>query len=181
MKMLVLSDTHLKSGNIPACLHEAIKNHDMVIHAGDFDSFECYKTFNDSGKLKAVYGNCDPYEVRKVLQKNLKFEVEGIKIGVVHKGALSINDTTAIRYKALEMGVDILIFGHIHHPMYEKSDVILLCPGSPTNPRMSDPMMAELIIEDGKVETKFIEVEDNGCGCDSCGYINFSRNLESEK
>ena len=175
MKIVVLSDTHLKS-DVPEFLRKAIENYDMIIHAGDFASFECYKTFENSGKLKAVYGNSDPYEVRKVLQKTLKFEVDGIKIGVVHEGALSINNTTALRYKALEMGVDILVFGHIHHPVYEENDVILLCPGSPTKPRMSDPMMAELNIENGKVEVKFIEVEGN-----SCGYVDFSRNLESEK
>lgn len=176
MKILALSDTHLKSGNIPECLSEAMKNHDMIIHAGDFASFEAYRVFENSGKLKAVYGNTDPYEVRKKLPKTLKFEVDGIKIGVVHEGALSINDKTALRYKALEMGVNVLIFGHIHHPVYEESDVILLCPGSPTQPRMSDPMMAELNIENGKVEVKFIEVEGN-----SCGYVAFSRNLELGK
>ncbi|MDK2893133.1 metallophosphoesterase [Methanohalophilus sp.] len=176
MKILALSDTHLKSGNIPDCLSDAIKNHDIVVHAGDFDSFEAYKVFESSGKLKAVYGNTDPYEVKKLLPNTLKFEVDGIKIGVVHEGALSINNTTALRYKALEMGVDILIFGHIHHPVYEKNDIILLCPGSPTRPRMSDPMIAEINIECGKVEVKFVEVEGS-----SCEYVAFSRNLEHEK
>ncbi|MBP2030908.1 putative phosphoesterase [Methanohalophilus levihalophilus] len=176
MKILVLSDTHLKSGTIPDCVNRHMKDHDMIIHAGDFASFEAYKAFENTGKLKAVYGNTDPYEVRKTLSKTLKFEVEGIRIGVVHEGALSVNDTTAIRYKALEMGVDILIFGHIHHPVYEESDVVLLCPGSPTNPRMSDPMMAELNIENGKLKVSFIEVEGS-----SCGYVAFSRDLNREK
>jgi hypothetical protein len=172
MRILVLSDTHLESGNIPELIFETIKNYDMVIHAGDFTSPECYRAFENTGKLKAVHGNSDSGEIKKLLPETLRIEADGVRIGVIHEGALSINDTTALRYKALEMGVDILIFGHIHHPVYEKNDVTLLCPGSPTKPRMSDPMMAELIIEKGITEVNFVEVEGN-----SCGYVDYSRRL----
>lgn len=172
MKVLALSDTHLKSEGIPSFIQEAINDYDMIIHAGDFTSTGCYRAFENTGKLKAVYGNSDPCEIKKILPETLEIEADGIRIGVIHEGALSINDTTALRYKALEMGVNILIFGHLHHPVYEKSDVILLCPGSPTKPRMSDPMMAEVVIEDGKVEVNFVEIEGN-----SCKSVDFSRDL----
>ncbi|WP_462273456.1 metallophosphoesterase [Methanohalophilus sp.] len=174
MKILVISDTHLKSGEIPPSLKSLIDRYDIVIHAGDFTTLDCYKAFSGTGKLKSVYGNSDTEELKEILPKTLKFDLEGISVGVVHEAALSINDTTALRYKALEMGVNVLIFGHIHRPILEKTDVLVLCPGSPTSPRMSDPMAAELDIEKGEIKAKFIEIKGK-----SCGFVGFSRELEN--
>jgi hypothetical protein len=173
MKILVISDTHLKSGEIPPGLKNLIDKYEMIIHAGDFTTLECYKAFNDTGKLKSVYGNSDTYKLKEILPETLQLDIEGVSVGVVHEAALSINDTTALRYKALEMGVNVLIFGHIHSPILEKTDVLVLCPGSPTSPRMSDPMAAELNIEKGEVKARFIEIKGK-----SCGFVGFSRELE---
>jgi hypothetical protein len=174
MKVLVISDTHLKSGEIPPGLKGLIDRYDMVIHAGDFTTLECYKAFNDTGKLKSVHGNSDADELKELLPETLQLDLGGISVGVVHEAALSINDTTALRYKALEMGVNVLIFGHIHRPLMEKTDVLVLCPGSPTSPRMSDPMAAELNIERGEVKARFIEIKGK-----SCSFVGFSRELQN--
>lgn len=125
-----------------------------------------------TGKLRAVHGNTDEDELKRILPEELVFEVEGIKIGVVHQGALSVVDTAPIRYRALEMGVNILVFGHLHRPIIEKSDVLLICPGSPTKPRMSDPCAVELVIDNGSMSTELIEITGQ-----SCNYIDFSRKL----
>ena len=109
------------------------------------------------------------------MPEKLIFEVDGIRFGLVHEGALSIMDTTPLRYLALEMEVDVLIFGHIHHPLIEQSDVILICPGSPTSPRLSDPCLVEINVENGSISAKVIEVEGH-----SCGFIDFSRKLKEE-
>ncbi|ADE37166.1 metallophosphoesterase [Methanohalophilus mahii] len=174
MKVLVISDTHLKGGEIPPGLKDLIDKYDMVIHAGDFTTPECYRAFNDTGKLKSVHGNSDTDELKDLLPETLHLDLDGISVGVVHEAALSINDTTALRYKALEMGVNVLIFGHIHRPLIEKTDVMVLCPGSPTSPRMSDPMAAELNIEKGEVKARFIEIKGK-----SCGFVGFTRELEN--
>lgn len=65
---------------------------------------------------------------------------------------------------AKEMGVDVLVFGHLHKPVIDKSDVLLLCPGSPTAPRLSEPGVIELIIEDGNISGKVITLEGPRCG-----------------
>ena len=176
MKLIVLSDTHMKSGEIPPQLKTLLEKCDLIVHAGDFSNLEAYQAFNAFGKLKAVFGNDDVYELKKLLPERLKFEVEGVKIGVVHEGGLSVTDTTAQGYLAKEMDVDILIFGHLHRPLIEKKDVVLVCPGSPTKPRMSSPSVVELIIEKGSINGRIITLQG-----DTCRYIKFQDSLEKRK
>jgi uncharacterized protein len=166
MKLIVLSDTHLKAGEIPPQLQKLLDECDLVVHAGDFSTVEAYKAFSSGGKLKAVFGNDDAPELKRLLSERLKFEVEGVKIGVVHEGGLSIADMTSQGYLAKEMEVDILIFGHLHRPLIEKNDVMLVCPGSPTKPRMSNPSVVELIIDKGNISGRIITLEG-----DTCEYI----------
>ena len=176
MKLIVLSDTHLKTGVIPSQLQTLLEECDLIVHAGDFNTLKTYRAFNASGKLKAVFGNDDASELKRLLPERLKFEVEGVKIGVVHEGGLSVNDITAQGYLAKEMEVDVLIFGHLHRPLIEKNDVMLICPGSPTKPRMSNPSAVELIIEKGSINGRIIDLEG-----DTCQYIKFQESLESTR
>ncbi|WP_319506667.1 metallophosphoesterase [uncultured Methanolobus sp.] len=175
MKIVLISDTHLETDTIPAYLSEVFDQYDMIIHAGDFDSMSFFKALDATGKLKAVHGNSDEPALRGLLPEKLIFEVDGVKIGVIHEASLSIVDNTATRYMALEMGVDVLVFGHLHRPIIEKSDVLLICPGSPTKPRMSDPCAVELQIKNGSIKTNIIPITGQ-----SCGYIDFSRKLGEE-
>ncbi|AKB77686.1 Phosphodiesterase [Methanosarcina horonobensis HB-1 = JCM 15518] len=176
MKLIALSDTHLKTGEIPGQLQSLLEDCDLIVHAGDFSTIEAYQAFNASGKLKAVSGNDDSFELKQLLPERLKFEVEGVKIGVIHEGGLSVMDTTAQGYLAKEMEVDILIFGHLHRPLIERKDVMLVCPGSPTKPRMSSPSVVELIIKKGSIEGRVITLEG-----DSCEYIKFRDALKKQK
>lgn len=172
MKIILVSDTHLETDSIPPYLADVFDRYDIIVHAGDFDSLSFYRALEATGKLKAVHGNSDEPAVKELLPERLVFEAEGVKIGVVHEASLSIVDYTATRYMALEMGVNVLVFGHLHRPIIEKSDVLIICPGSPTKPRMSDPCAVELIIENGAVNTNIIPITGQ-----SCGYIDFSRKL----
>lgn len=176
MKLIVLSDTHLKTGEISPQLQKLFEECDLIVHAGDFSTMEAYQAFNATGKLRAVFGNDDVSELKRLLPEKLKFEVEGVKIGVVHEGGLSVTDTTAQGYLAKEMEVDILVFGHLHRPLIEKRDIVLVCPGSPTRPRMSNPSVVELIIEKGSINGRIIALEG-----DTCDYIKFRDSLEKRK
>lgn len=168
MKIIVLADTHIKSGPVnealPAELIKLIKKADMVVHAGDFVTKKAYDELSGICNLCAVSGNMDEMSLQNLLPERRIFEVDGIKIGIIHEAMLSIHDTTGARYMAKEMGVDVLVFGHLHKPVIDKSDVLLLCPGSPTAPRLSEPGVIELIIEDGDISGKVITLEGPRCG-----------------
>jgi putative phosphoesterase len=172
MKIIAISDTHIKSGSIiealPTGLVKLIKQADIVIHAGDFVTKQSYEELSGICKLEAVYGNSDEVKLKTLLPERKTIEAGGIKIGIVHEATLSINDTTGARYMAKEMDVDVLVFGHIHKPVIEKSDVLLVCPGSPTAPRLSQAGAVELVIREGEITGKVIAFEGARCSSIEC-------------
>jgi len=168
MKLTILSDTHIKKGQsllsrLPEELISIIKNSDIVIHAGDFETMECYEELASLSKLEAVHGDTDSPELMKLLPERKVVKIEGINIGIIHKGQLTSENTDGLRYLAKEMGVDILIFGHFHHPIAHKTEVLLLSPGSATVPGIAEPSAIELEIKNRTANGKIIRCKDNAC------------------
>ncbi len=167
MKIIAIADTHIKSGSIiehlPARLIALLKEADLVIHAGDFVTKAAFDELSGICRLEAVHGNMDDAALKELLPGQKVIEVEGTRIGIIHEAALSIQDTTGAWYLAKEMNVDILIFGHTHRPVIEKSDVLLACPGSPTYPRLSEPGAIVLDIDRGKISGKVVTFEGSVC------------------
>jgi putative phosphoesterase len=189
MKILVISDTHLPSGLKDAdgfsffseTLQQKIKEADMIIHAGDFESEEAYRLFEKTNKLRAVHGNRDEAFLQKLLPEKLIFEQNGFKFGVTHIAGISLNDNTARWYLLKEMGVDILIYGHTHTPMIDEyKNTFLICPGSPTKARMSEPAVVEIELDDTQPKTiKSVNIVSVGAA--ACGYLKFQDYLEKKK
>lgn len=172
MKILALSDTHLMCP-LPRELLDFAGKADIVVHAGDFNTLEAYESLKKGCKrLVAVHGNSDSPVLRDLLPERERFEVEGLRFGVVHSGKHT-SDLTNMRYLALEMEVDVLIFGHLHRPIIDQTDVLLVCPGSPTHPRMSDPSIVEFTVEGGRISGKIEKVSSG----DVCGYLTFARSI----
>ncbi|MCX9013101.1 MAG: metallophosphoesterase [Candidatus Methanoperedens sp.] len=168
MKLIILSDTHIKPGRsllalLPEDLICILKSSDIIIHAGDFETLECYNELKGLGKLIAVCGDTDSPELLDILPGRTTIEVEGVKIGIVHRGQLTSESTDGLRYLAQEMGVDILIFGHFHHPIAERTEVLLLSPGSATVPGIAEPSAMELEITGNEVKGRIIRCRDNAC------------------
>jgi predicted phosphodiesterase len=74
------------------------------------------------------------------------------------------------------MEVDVLVFGHLHRPYVERNEKLLICPGSPTVPRMSSPTVAEIEIKDGKVNGRILPL-----GEPSCDYIRYAQSLAKKE
>ncbi len=167
MKLIAIADTHIKYGSIieqlPVELVALLIDADMIIHAGDFVTKDAFDELSGICRLEAVHGNMDKDALKDLLPERIVIKVEGIRIGIIHEAALSLHDFTGIRYMAKEMGVEVLIFGHIHKPVIERSEVLLVCPGSPTSPRLSEPSAVELNIEGGKISGKIIRFESTRC------------------
>ncbi len=175
MKLIVLSDTHIKPGRslislLPKELISLIKSSDLVIHAGDFETIECYNELQSLARLIAVHGDTDCDELIRLLPERKVIEVEGVKIGIIHKGQLTSDHTDGLRYLAEEMDVDILIFGHFHHPIVEKTDVLLISPGSATVPGIAEPSAIELEINNKSIEGKIIR-----CTGDVCSFFKYEK------
>jgi uncharacterized protein len=170
-RIIALSDTHLENEQLPAAVAALAKNADIILHCGDFVSAQTYASLADFGRLEAVHGNSDCLELKKLLPERKVVEVDGIKIGLVHMASHG-SDLMGAEMMAREMGVQVLVFGHIHRPLIEKGRHLLICPGSTTLPRMSAPCLAELVIEDGRVRGNIILV-----GSPACNYLKFAEEL----
>jgi len=140
----ILSDTHYpdKTSYLPNLIFEKFqeKNVELIIHAGDLTSPSVKKALEKIAPVVAVRGNLD----EPIFPEERSIEIEGLKIGIFHGHQILSLDTQTLKYKALDMDVDILIFGHTHRYFYEvyefmERKIALLNPGSPTVPRRSDP------------------------------------------
>jgi putative phosphoesterase len=161
--ILVLSDTHLNSTkDIPAALLHLDKPIDRVIHAGDVTSREFLNRLSDIAPVESVRGNMDGgLMAADILEKQI-IDLDGFRIGVVH-GRFGGSET--VRYARSQFRhVDLIVFGHTHVPFLEKvANVLLMNPGSLTQPREGNPPSFGLIeTNGGSAECRIVTPVEKG-------------------
>jgi len=113
LKIGVIADTHAQTiEDIPWSVMNALKGVDLIIHAGDFTDRAVLDGLRDIVEVRAVHGNMDSGELRRMLPDKRTIDVEGKQIGLVHGsgGPWGI----AERVRPLFGEVDMIIFGHSH-------------------------------------------------------------------
>jgi putative phosphoesterase len=152
----VISDTH----RYKWVIEDAVKKMgevDMIIHLGDNiqDVEEISKYFK--GKIINVKGNCDfsksvPAEIIEI--------IEGKKFLITHGHRYDVkNSMTRLKFKALEVSADVVLFGHSHVSGIAYEDGIwFVNPGSPAVPRDGFFSVALIKLEDGEVKASIIEL-----------------------
>ncbi len=138
-KIVVLSDTHIpvRAAKLPDKVLEEIKDADLVLHAGDFQTVEVVQELEKLGKLAAVHGNMDSDDVAEKLPEKVIVEIKNgdkeFKIGIVH----GYGAPDGMGQRVLEMfeeKLDCIVFGHSHQPFNEKiNNTLMFNPGSPTD------------------------------------------------
>jgi len=129
MKLGIISDTHARTiDGIPVTIRNALADVDLIIHAGDFTHKAVLDGLQAIGQVKAVRGNMDSMELKRILPEKDVFEVNGRRIGLIHGSGAPLGITE--RVKKQFSGVDIIIFGHSHEP-YNRyiQGVLLFNPG----------------------------------------------------
>lgn len=117
MKLLIISDSHGHIANIKAVMEIGKKaKANAVIHCGDWDTVKSIETVLSFGiPLYSVLGNADVEEgIEEYLKFNakkfdphlLKLNIDGLKIGVVHK--MSPHLVSSIE------SLNIVFSGHYH-------------------------------------------------------------------
>jgi len=108
----LLSDTH-------SFLHPRVAYHfkscDEIWHAGDLGSIQVADELAKLKPFRAVYGNIDGREIRKVYPKHLRFDTEGVKVWITHIGGYPPNryDKRVVQ-EIRENPPDLFICGHSH-------------------------------------------------------------------
>jgi putative phosphoesterase len=132
MRIIVMSDTH--SQMLPKVLLEDMKQSDLVLHLGDFTGIEVLNLIRAFKEVRAVYGNMDSLELRKVLPQQDILQCEKVRIALFHGEGPNEGMLDRIRERFKAEKVEAIVFGHSHQPMNEVIDGILFFnPGSPTD------------------------------------------------
>ena len=132
MKIGVVSDTH--SWELPAAMLEAFKAVDLIIHAGDFCSLDVVKKLQNIKVLKAVHGNMDGPEIRKLFPRSQLIPCGDFTLGLFHGEGPRWGIEEAVKKEFAGKAVDAIIFGHSHVAMNAvREGILYFNPGSPND------------------------------------------------
>ena len=155
--LAVVSDTHATDGHaLRARTHEAIRDADLVIHAGDFTTEAALDAFHEeAAELLAVHGNADEPAVSERLPPARTVEALGLRIAVTHRRD---GGATGLAMFGRSQDADLVVSGHSHRPsVTDAGDCLLLNPGSHADPRGNRPAHAELEADGGGVEGRLVQ------------------------
>ncbi len=137
MDIAIISDTHMPRGprRLPPDCVARLAAADLIIHAGDFSTLEVLEQVRSYGPVAAVRGNVDDVDTRAVLPEATVVPVGEHRIAVVHDAGDARGRLARLRGRF--PGVDAVIFGHSHVPLYERAPdgFAIFNPGSPTERR----------------------------------------------
>lgn len=156
MKIGIISDTHRNLTCISR-LEDIFKGTDMIIHLGD--NVKDVQEISSHFKCPfiSVKGNCD--FTNKVPDEIVK-EIGGKRFFITHGHKYDIKrGIDKLRYRALELKVDIVLFGHSHCSMCQCIEGIWYAnPGSPSLPRDASETVAIITFEDEKTDICIMKI-----------------------
>ena len=156
MKVLIVSDTHRKNENYFVAVNR--EKPDMVIHCGDAEGSEYALTEATGCPVYIVLGNNDFFSN---LPRELDLEIGPYKVWVTHGHNYYVSmGSEHIKREALVRGVDIVMYGHSHRPVVEKSgNVTVVNPGSLSYPRQEGRRPSYVVMELGEKDELSFRIE----------------------
>lgn len=162
MRILVLSDTHIRRGSrrrLPDAVYDLLAGVDLVLHAGDIVEVDLLDELAGFAPTHAVLGNNDTGALTGLLDETFQAELEGVRVAMIHDSGPSKGRPA--RMKRRFPDADIVVYGHSHIPFDGEGlgGQRLLNPGSPTE-RRAQPAhtIALLDIADGTARTELVVV-----------------------
>jgi putative phosphoesterase len=146
----VISDTH---GLLRPEATEALKDSDLIVHAGDVGGTQILEQLRAIAPTFAVRGNVDTGEWAKVLPMTEVVVVGQLQLYVLHDLAtLDLNPKAA--------GFAAVVYGHSHRPDAEvRHGVLYLNPGSAGPRRFTLPIaIAKLRVVGDQLSHEMIEL-----------------------
>ena len=144
MKVLIVSDTHRRNENYFKVV--SLEKPDLVIHCGDAEGGEFVLTKACECPVYIVMGNNDYFSM---LPRELELNVGPYKVWVTHGHKYYVYMSSEhLRREAFARGMDIVMYGHTHKPVVERSkDVIAINPGSLSYPRQEGRKPSYVVME----------------------------------
>jgi putative phosphoesterase len=147
----VISDTH---GLLRPQALEALAGAQHLIHAGDVGAPEVLAQLRELAPITAVRGNNDVGEWAAALPPAVTFELEGLRLHLLH-------DVAELALAPAELSIRAVIAGHSHRPaIRESAGVLYLNPGSAGPRRFSLPVsVAWLEIDNATLRARLVELK----------------------
>lgn len=145
MKILIVSDTHRRDGNLTGVL-EIEGKVDRLIHLGDVEGSQNFICQAAGCEVDMVAGNND---FMGYLPKEKEIMLGGKKVLLTHGHYYYVSlDTKMLKREAKARGFDIAMYGHTHKPRIEREgDLTILNPGSLTYPRQEGRKPSYIVME----------------------------------
>lgn len=107
----LLSDTH---GYWDDRYKEYFAACDEIWHAGDIGTMEIAERLAEIAPLRAVYGNCDGGDLRRLFPEKLCWDCEGAEVLMKHIGGYPGRYDPSIREQIYRRPPKLFISGHSH-------------------------------------------------------------------
>lgn len=145
MRVLIISDTHGRHGNLDEVL-EKERHLDMLIHLGDVENDDDYIESIAEYPTHIIAGNNDYFSF---LSKEKEIKIGKYKVWLTHGHGYYVSmDTKRLRGEAMARGVDIVMFGHTHRPYIDvEGEVMVINPGSLSYPRQEGRRPSYIVME----------------------------------
>ncbi|HEV8196832.1 MAG TPA: metallophosphoesterase family protein [Gemmatimonadales bacterium] len=126
MRLGIISDTH---GLLRPEVLEIFSGVDLILHAGDIGSPELLAELEALAPVRAVWGNTDGFDIRRLVPEVLEMRLEGFDFLVVHGHQLGSPTPEALHDRWPD--AEIVIYGHTHRPLLVTVDqvVTVMNPG----------------------------------------------------
>ena len=129
-KIGILSDTHSYWDDRYTSF---FKGCDEIWHAGDVGSAEILDRLSRIATIRAVYGNCDGQDVRRITTEIYRFKVEEANIMLKHIGGSPDHYDYSVREQLSLETPDLFVSGHSHilKVMHDKKmNMLFINPGA---------------------------------------------------
>lgn len=126
MRLGIISDTH---GLLRPEVHEVFSGVDLILHAGDIGPAELLTELEAIAPVRAVWGNTDDFDIRRLVPEVLEIRIEGFDFLVVHGHQLGSPTPPALHDRWPD--AEVIIYGHTHRPLLVTVDqvVTVMNPG----------------------------------------------------
>ena len=151
MLLGLVSDTH---GLVRPEIFAALQGVELILHAGDVGGSDVLAELGAIARVRAVYGNTDsPGEPGLAVDIGLR--IDGVTIHVSHGHELGRPTPEGLlaRYDA-----DVIVYGHTHRPLIERSGQRLVVNPGAAGPRRFDlkPSVARMTVANGHADVQLI-------------------------
>jgi putative phosphoesterase len=147
----LIADTH---GLLRPEVFSALEGVELILHAGDVGGRSIIDELSAIAPVRAVYGNTDP-PGEPGLKARQELDIQGVSIHVSHGHELGSPTPERLLARYTQ---DVIVFGHTHKPLVERSGPRLIVNPGAAGPKRFDlkPSVARMTVKAGRAEVEIV-------------------------